>query len=282
MAKSKFEYVKNFEIPDPTIPNTYLLVRIDGKGFTKFCETHKLEKPNDIRLISLMNKCARHVMKEFNDIMLAYGQSDEFSFLFRKSTNLYNRRSSKILSTLVSMFSTAFVFYWPDFFSIDSASRIENSEFKAVWPETPTTLRLAYPPAFDSRLVVYPSDREIRDYFSWRQADCHINNLYNTCFWKLVLEQGLTPKEANSICGKSDSAGKNEMLYSQFSTNYNTVPSIFRKGSTLLRLPSVKKNKGEKSSPSVEKKDPIQDLHGVDIISKAFWEEYPFLTQVDY
>jgi tRNA(His) guanylyltransferase len=30
---------------------------------------------------------------------------------------------------------------------------------------------------FDARAVLYPSDRTLRDYLSWRQADTHINNL---------------------------------------------------------------------------------------------------------
>ena len=35
MANSKFEYVKNFEIDNTLLKNTYIVVRIDGKGFTK-------------------------------------------------------------------------------------------------------------------------------------------------------------------------------------------------------------------------------------------------------
>lgn len=29
----------------------------------------------------------------------------------------------------------------------------------------------------------------------------HINNLHNTCFWKLVLESGMSPKEAQTKLG---------------------------------------------------------------------------------
>ena len=36
----------------------------------------------------------------------------------------------------------------------------------------------------------------MRDYLSWRQADCHINNLYNTVFWALVLQGGLSNQKA--------------------------------------------------------------------------------------
>ena len=37
MACSKYTYVKNFEIENKIIPSTYVVIRIDGKGFHKFC-----------------------------------------------------------------------------------------------------------------------------------------------------------------------------------------------------------------------------------------------------
>lgn len=36
-----------------------------------------------------MNACAQDVMLEFPDIKLAFGQSDEYSFLLRKETTTY-------------------------------------------------------------------------------------------------------------------------------------------------------------------------------------------------
>ena len=36
MAKSRFEYVRNFELPDPCLSNTFMVVRIDGRGFHKW------------------------------------------------------------------------------------------------------------------------------------------------------------------------------------------------------------------------------------------------------
>ena len=36
MAKSRFEYVKSFESEDNLLLNTYIVVRIDGKGFHRF------------------------------------------------------------------------------------------------------------------------------------------------------------------------------------------------------------------------------------------------------
>lgn len=35
MANSKYEYVKQYELSDALLPGCWIVVRIDGKGFTK-------------------------------------------------------------------------------------------------------------------------------------------------------------------------------------------------------------------------------------------------------
>ena len=174
MAKSKYEYVKLFELDDKLLPNCWIVVRLDGKGFHKFADCHDFTKPNDKRALELMNKCAFTVMESFREIVLSFGQSDEYSFVFRKDTVLYSRRESKILTTVNSLFSSAYVYNWSDYFG---------------------SVKLQYPPSFDARIVLYPTDDNIRDYLCWRQADVHINNLYNTAFWSLVQIKNLTPAE---------------------------------------------------------------------------------------
>ncbi|KAJ1980210.1 tRNA-His guanylyltransferase [Dimargaris verticillata] len=147
MANSKYEYVRQFERETFLLPNTWLVVRIDGQGFHKyvflcfarrceFSDKHQFEKPNDARALNLMNHCAKTVFDAVADIRFAYGESDEYS-------------------------------------------------------------PLKYPPSFDSRVVCYPSYQNLRDYLSWRQADCHINNLYNTTFWALV-KSGRTETQAEA------------------------------------------------------------------------------------
>ena len=75
---------------------------------------------------------------------------------------------------------------------------------------------MKYPPSFDGRIVLYPAEKAVRDYFSWRQADseslslesfpgelesvrwtAHVNNLYNTAFWALVQEGKQTTAQAH-------------------------------------------------------------------------------------
>lgn len=101
MAKSRFEYVRNFELPDPLLPGTFIVVRIDGRGFHKcvppckippmryavaltlgrFSDTHVFEKPNDVRALQLMDRAAMSVMEELGDVVLAFGESDEYRWV---------------------------------------------------------------------------------------------------------------------------------------------------------------------------------------------------------
>lgn len=67
---------------------------------------------------------------------------------------------SKINSTVVSIFTSSYVFHWGDHF-----------------PSTP----LRYPPSFDSRVVLYPGSKEVRDYFAWRQADSKCRRNSSVC-----------------------------------------------------------------------------------------------------
>lgn len=214
---------------------TYLEVDTPVQCLLAFCvrfaEQHQFTKPNDNRALDLMTRSARSVMEDLEDIIIAYGQSDEFSFVFKRTSSLFKRRArywgsalpwcnitlmhcscvadfisplrspgSKLMTHVASKFSSSYVYYWREFFE-----------------EQP----LLYPPGFDGRVVLYPSNRNLKDYLSWRQADCkyteyynkshiwrcqtilmllplsgHINNLYNTVFWTLVKKGGLTTIQA--------------------------------------------------------------------------------------
>lgn len=44
----------------------------------RFSEKHEFTKPNDVRALQLMDHAARHLMEEYPDIILAFGESDEY------------------------------------------------------------------------------------------------------------------------------------------------------------------------------------------------------------
>ncbi|CAN9364193.1 unnamed protein product [Alternaria alternata] len=200
MANSKYEYVRQFEQPDALLANTWIVVRIDGRGFSKFTSKYEFVKPNDKNGLDVMNAAAQAVMKELPDLVLAFGNSDEYS---------------KLTTTIVSTFTSYYVWSWSTYF-----------------PDKPLTPPL---PSFDGRAVCYPSDSNLRDYMSWRQVDCHINNLYNTTFWTLLQQGGMGAREAEQKLKGTVSSDKNEILFKEFGINYNNEPECFKKGTVLYR-----------------------------------------------
>eukprot|EP00922_Rhytidocystis_sp_ex-Travisia-forbesii_P005536 GHVS01008065.1.p1 GENE.GHVS01008065.1~~GHVS01008065.1.p1 ORF type:complete len:428 (-),score=99.11 GHVS01008065.1:178-1461(-) len=219
---NQFQHIRHNESDETLLPNCWFVVRVDGINFAGFTRQHWYDKPNDIRGSQLMNAAAEHVMQMLGDVVIAYGQSDEYSFLFPRHTKLYQRRKSKIVSVVASRFTSAFVHLWPRYFP---------------------SLALSALPAFDARAVLFATDADMRTYLCWRQADGHINNQYNTCFWNLVRRGDLTPVQAYEKLKGTQTAEKNELLFSLFSINYNDLPQIFRKGTTLIR--NTKKNRAE-------------------------------------
>ncbi|XP_012886468.1 PREDICTED: probable tRNA(His) guanylyltransferase [Dipodomys ordii] len=268
MAKSKFAYVRDFETDDTCLPHCWVVVRLDGRSFHRFAERHNFAKPNDKRALHLMTRCAQTVMEELEDIVLAYGQSDEYSFVFRRKSNWFKRRASKFMTLVASQFASSYVFYWPEYFE-----------------DQP----LLYPPGFDGRVVVYPNNQTLKDYLSWRQVDCHINNLYNTVFWALVQQAGLTPVQAQERLKGTVAADKQEILFSEFNINYNNEPLMYKKGTVLIwqkveevttkevKLPA--EIEGQKMKLSQVRARPLA-LH-CDIIGDAFWKEHPEILEED-
>ncbi|KAF4841079.1 tRNA(His) guanylyltransferase [Colletotrichum siamense] len=276
MANSKFEYVKAFEQVDTLLPNTWIVVRIDGRGFTKLCAKYQFEKPNDKRALDLMNAAARVVVTELPDITIAYGVSDEYSFVFHKSCTLFERRASKLVSTVVSTFTANYIYLWSQYF-----------------PDTPLSPPL---PSFDGRAVCYPTVSNLRDYMSWRQVDCHINNLYNTTFWSLIQLGGYDNKTAEQMLAGTVSGDKNEILFSKFNINYNNEPEMYKKGSVIFRdyelVEPGTHNASEaadalaeptqqsKSQAEKEKKKRNKArvvIEHLDIIKDDFWDRRPWL-----
>ncbi|XP_074593684.1 tRNA-histidine guanylyltransferase [Brevipalpus obovatus] len=278
MANSRFEYVRDYEPANDSklLPNCYIVVRVDGQRFHHFSSSHKFHKPNDKRALDLMVESGKHVIKSFYpNITMAYGQSDEFSFIFARNSNSYKRRQNKLSSLIVSSFTSAYVFFWSKYFS------------------TP----LLYPPSFDSRCVLYPDKKILVDYLKWRQVDCHINNLYNTSFYLLTGEyvkysldsqgktivsslktdqQPLTHQEAQARLKGTFSKDKHDIMFLNYNVNYNNELEQFKKGS-LLKIdekPVIKEKKSQIDPASIA----VSCLN-IDVIKEDFWEKNAYLLE---
>ncbi|PQQ10313.1 tRNA(His) guanylyltransferase 1 [Prunus yedoensis var. nudiflora] len=174
MANSKYEYVKSYEVEDEVFLPNFIVVQINGRGFKRFSQVHEFEKPNDEVALNLMNSCAICVSEEFPDVVFLYGFSDEYSFVFKKTSKFYQRRASKVESIIVSFFTSVYVMKWREFFP--------HKE-------------LRYSPSFHAQVISCASIEVLQSYLLWRQTNCHTNNLHNTCLWELI-KCGKTESEA--------------------------------------------------------------------------------------
>lgn len=322
MANSKYEYVRENEeyLNKTLLSDCYTVIRIDGSKFHQFSSAHDYIKPNDKRALDLMNTAALYVVKlYFPNIICAYGQSDEYSFVLSKRSGLFNRRLNKLNSMLVSAFSSAFTFNWSKYFgnqgnlsagiecdrtsgpkvgdhqaqssANNQTDRQAGDQFRlpesavrrldgsgedcspdgepddrpvngSERPDSRSNqlfkefVELKYPPAFDSRCVLYASEEEIKDYLRWRQVDCHINNLYNTTFYALTgkyakwhldeasrryrvdiveFENALTPQQAeHRLRGTFSKEKREEILKGTFGIEYELEAEQFRRGSLIV------------------------------------------------
>ncbi|GJS56896.1 tRNA(His) guanylyltransferase 1-like protein isoform X1 [Tanacetum coccineum] len=224
----------------------WIVIRIDGCSFSRFTEVHEFEKPTDEQALTLMNSCAMAVLEEFKEIVYGYGASDEYSFVLEKNTELHQRRHSKLVSAICSLFTDAYVSKW-----------------KAFFPKK----ELQYAPRFDGRAVCYKSYKLIRDYLSWRQVDCHVNNRHNTCFWALV-KSGKSKREAQTRLQGTSTKEKYQMLSQEFGIDYNQLLLKFLNGSSVFW--DNKEVNGVKKKLVVEYPNIIKD---------DFWHEHPHIIK---
>ncbi|KLJ06147.1 tRNA(His) guanylyltransferase [Blastomyces silverae] len=131
----------------------------------------------------------------------------------------------------------------------------------------------------------------------------HINNLYNTTFWNMILRGGMSNTEAEKALQGTVSGDKNEILFSRFGINYNNEPEMYKKGSVIFRdyeiQPQTEKKVGggsketeyqveEEGPPAemtksqmarlrkIQKKATIVVTH-LDIIRDDFWDQRPWI-----
>lgn len=202
--KSKFEDVFRISIPQ----RTYGIIRIDGKSFHTF--TRGLERPYCKELSFAMDTAAAALAKQMMGCKLAYGQSDEYSFLFTdlekdESEMWFAGNIQKIASVSASIFTAVFNYQWSH-----------------IAPCRPINLAM-----FDARVFVISNPKDVESYFLWRQLDATRNslNMLASCYF--------SHKE---LMGK-DSAAKHEMLYTK-DVNWNNQSIPFKRGRVVCRQPN--------------------------------------------
>lgn len=180
------------------LPGIYMVARLDGRSFTRLTkEVHQFEAPFDIRFRDLMLDTVEHLMTEFCAVY-GYTESDEISLLFPLECDFFSRKLRKLNSVLAGYASARF------------------------------SLGLGAPACFDCRICELPTQRNVVDYFRWRNEDAHRNALNAHCYW-LLRKQGQDCAAATKALEARTTAEKNELLF-QNGTNFNDLPNWQKRG----------------------------------------------------
>lgn len=200
MANSRFGYVRQYELSDALLPGTFLVVRLDGKGFHRFSDKHGFEKPNDRRALDLMNAAACRTIQSDTlrqHVLLAFGESDEYSFLLGPKCSLFGRRNrfaahgfqldrtsenADIYTSGIAKSSRPscqslrlrMSSYGTNSSQICRYKRMTGDQALMDGGCTFMLLSFQFSSFAESpcsSIVQYPGRQEIIDYFKWRQAD---------------------------------------------------------------------------------------------------------------
>ena len=190
-----YETARDYCVP----PGNHMVARLDGRSFTKLTkEKHAFERPFDEKFRDMMVSTTAHLMTCGFSIAYGYTQSDEISLLLDLEDQTFGRKTRKIISVLAGEASARF--------------SIELGEVATL----------------DCRLSILPGEKQVIDYFRWRQEDAHRNSLNAHCYW-MLRSQGLSKQEATARIEKQNTAFKNELLF-QNGINFNELPSWQKRG----------------------------------------------------
>lgn len=218
-------------------PNNYIVVRLDGRSFTKLTkETCKFEAPFDERFRDLMVDTLKYLM-ENSGFQTVYGftESDEMSILLRLDDNTFGRKIRKINTTLAGEASAYFTKELYKRFGIDVIA------------------------SFDSRVCPLPNIDLVGLYFRWRQDDACRNSLNGWCYWTLR-KNGDSKRKATSILSGKGIAFKNELLF-QNGINFNNLPAWQKRGVGITFTNVDKEGYNPKTKENVITKRRVTDIN---------------------
>ena len=187
------EYFHNLRL----LPETYTIIRLDGRSFSNFTASSKFDKPFDDRFHSMMLDTTKAVLTDLGGIY-GYTESDEISILFPPEWEMFNGSVEKLVSISASIASSNF-------------THISNSIV-----------------SFDSRVISLVNPEQVIDYFLRRQADAARCALNGWSYWTLR-NLGNSARKATSILDKQTVTFKNKLLFDN-GINFNDTPNWQKRG----------------------------------------------------
>lgn len=192
-----------------------LILRVDGRSFSKYTKQLKLEKPFDERLRNLFIEVSKDFIKEFNPRYI-YTFSDEINILFDEAP--FNGRIEKINSVTASFITASFMKHL----------LLNQDKFTA-------DVTLLKPASFDCRII--STSTHIKDYFKYRQDEAWRNCLNG--YAQHVLNQSHNPHETSQILYKLKKSEIHELLY-EHDINIAHVPTWQKRGICIHKISESK------------------------------------------
>jgi len=191
-----------------------VIVRIDGKGFSKWTKSVKADKPFDDELALCMARATEAVVIAVEGCLFGYTQSDEATFVIRndqslESTPWFGNRVQKMSSVIASV-ATAFF----------------NEIAKAKFLNPPIAI-------FDARAFAVPDITEAINCLVWRQNDATKNSISAACYYEVakVIGKKTARKEMHGL----NQNKQQELLFSKTGINWNDYPTKFKRGIGLYK-----------------------------------------------
>jgi tRNA(His) 5'-end guanylyltransferase len=232
-------YEKALDIYIPA--GDYIVVRLDGSGFSKFTETH-FKKPFDSKFHTLMEEIVESLMRNTGvPVVLGYTQSDEISLLLERDTNVFNRKTRKLESLLAAHASAV------------------------------ASLFVGEVVTFDARVIGLPEMERVSDYFKWRIADSERNALNGYVYWNLR-KDGKSGNAANKEMSSLSVDDKKTLLRINYGIDFPSQPEWCRKGVAFMFEEVNRLSVDRKSGEDVEVKR--RELCSVDTVDRITGEEF--------
>jgi len=179
--------VKNEIFSKTSVPyETNFFVRLDGWRFRKLSNAVGAEKPFDERFAKCLVNAGRVLFEKGFSPALIYVASDELNILFLGNVP-FRGRVEKIDSVIPSLVSTAFTL-----------------QLQKTFGKTDNV-------AFDSRIVIMPSENAVMNYLAWRQTNAWRNHNNAYAYW-LLRKMGYKPLEAAKKIEGNENEGDSRNL----------------------------------------------------------------------
>lgn len=189
-----------------------VIIRLDGKGFSRWTKSVSAVKPFDNELSNNMANAMVKTAEKIEGCLFGFTQSDEITFVLRNDQSLesspwFSNRIQKICSITSSIFTAEFNRNWGD----------------RIPPDT--YFPLAY---FDARVFAVPTLQESINTLIWRQQDSVKNSISCSTYYECAkkIGKGTARKQMEGLNGKQ----QQEMLFQTTGLNWSDYPTKFKRG----------------------------------------------------